>query len=158
MVEQPFDCVAFRFVTTHSSDRDDEWFGSTEHKAGKVAIALGGAIAGYRPAEFAYDVVWTAVIVDIDEVETDDPRGGAEDHRCLLGEKVVDDVLKLISRDGMELSKCLVVGLGSESGVSDRHDGFLIDSCLEERLPDNLGVEAATFDSGDRDLRQEIFR
>ncbi|WP_050022809.1 hypothetical protein [Halorubrum saccharovorum] len=79
MVEQSPDCVAFRFITTDRGDCDDEWFGSTEDESGEVAMALAGAIAWFGVAEFASISVWTAVIVDIDKVEVDDPRAGAED-------------------------------------------------------------------------------
>lgn len=42
-------------------------------------MVLGGAIAGFRVTEFASFGVWTAVVVDIDEVKADDPRPGTED-------------------------------------------------------------------------------
>lgn len=48
-------------------------------------MALGGAIARNRVTEFANLGVWTAVVVNIEEVEADDPRAGAEDHGRLLG-------------------------------------------------------------------------
>ncbi|ELY71678.1 hypothetical protein C488_17144 [Natrinema pellirubrum DSM 15624] len=69
-----------------------------------------------------------------------------------------NDGFEFSSRNGMKLSECVVVGVRSESAVSDSLDGFLIDSGLEECLPDDPGVEATAFDSRDRDLREEIKR
>ena len=104
MVEQSLDRVAFGFVTPHRSDRDDKWFGSTEDESGEVAMALRGAIAWFGVAEFASLSVWTAVVVDIDEVEADDPRPRPEDHSRLLDEKFINDVFELLSRESVKLS------------------------------------------------------
>ncbi len=76
MVEQSLDRVAFGFITSDRSNRDDERLGSAKDKPNKVAMALGGAIAGYCMTELSGITVWTAVVVDVDEVEADDPRGG----------------------------------------------------------------------------------
>lgn len=108
--------------------------------------------------EFARFSVWTAMIMDINEVDTDDPRRRAEDHRRLLAEKAVDGSFEFSSRNGVKLGKRVVIGVRSTSSVSDSLDGLLIDSGLEERMSDDPGVEAAAFDFGDRDLREEIKR
>jgi hypothetical protein len=121
-------------------------------------MALAGAIAGFRVTKLSVIGVWTAVIVDIDEVEADDPRARAEDHLGLLNEEVVDDCFEVVSRDGVKLSERVVVRVRSTSGVGDGLDRLLIDSGLEKRLPDDPGVEAAAFDSGYRNLREEIKR
>jgi len=39
-------------------------------------MALGGAIAWFRVAEFPFLCVWTAVLADINEIKTDDPQAG----------------------------------------------------------------------------------
>ncbi|WP_217563495.1 hypothetical protein [Halalkaliarchaeum desulfuricum] len=96
VVEQSLDRVAFRFITTDWRDCNDEWFGSTEDESDEVAMALGGSIAGFRVAEFTSLSVWTAVVVDIDEVEADDPRPRPEDHRRLLGKEGVDGGFEVI--------------------------------------------------------------
>ncbi|ELY55794.1 hypothetical protein C492_15091 [Natronococcus jeotgali DSM 18795] len=158
MVEQSLDCVALWFVTSNGCDCDDERFGLTEDESSKVAMALGGAIARLRVTEFSIIGVWAAVIMDIDEVEADDPRPGAEDHRRLLAEKTVGSSFEFGSWNGVKLGKRIVIGVCFTSGVSDSLDRLLIDSSLEERLSDDPGVEAAAFDSGDRDLREEIKR
>ena len=121
-------------------------------------MALGGAIAGFRVAEFASVRVWTTVVMDIDEVKADDPRRRAEDHRRLLSEDVVDGGFEVIRWNGVQLFEGVIVRVGSASGVGDGLDGLLIDSSLEECLPDYPGVEAAAFDSGDGNLREEIKR
>jgi hypothetical protein len=50
----------------------------------------------FRVAKFASLSVWTAVIVDIDEIEADDPRAGAKDNRRLLNQEAIDDGFQLI--------------------------------------------------------------
>jgi len=110
-------------------------------------MALRGAIAWFRVAEFASRSVWTAVVMDINEIEADDPRAGAEDHRRLLDKKVVDESFEFGRRDRVQLSERVVVGVGSTSGISNGFDRLLIDSSLQERLTDDPGVEAAAFDS-----------
>jgi hypothetical protein len=158
VVEQSLDRVALRFVSTNSSDSDDERFRPTENESSEVAMALGGAIAGRCVTEFTGRAVGTAVVVKVDEVEADDPRPAAEDHRCLLSEQAVDDRFEFFRWDGVKLSKCVVVGVRSTSVLGDRLDRGLVDGCLEDRSPNNPGVEAAAFDSGYRDLRKEAFR
>lgn len=158
MVERLLDRVALRFVTTNGCDCDDEWFSPTEDESNEVAMALEGALTRLRVTEFARFSVWTAVIMDIDEVEADDPRRRAEDHRRLLAEKAVSGSFEFSSRDRVKLGKRVVVGVGPQSTVGDCLDGFLIDSGLVERLPDDLGVKGSGFDSGDRNLREEIKR
>ena len=158
MVEQALDRVAFRFITTDWRDCDDEGFRPTKSESGEVAIALRGAIVWFRVTEFTSLCVWTAVVVDIDEVEADNPRVGAEDHRRLLNQEAVDDGFHLVQRNSVKLSESVVIGVRSTSGIGDGLDRFLIDSGLQECLTDNPGVEVAAFDSGDRDLRQEIKR
>ena len=117
-------------------------------------MALRGAIAWFRATEFASLGMWTAMVVDIDEVEADDPRVKAEDHRRLLSEQIVDERFEFSRQDGVKLSKRVVVRVRSTSGVSDGLDGLLIDSSLEECLPNDPGVEGCGFDSGDRYLVQ----
>ncbi|WP_435183471.1 hypothetical protein, partial [Halobellus sp. EA9] len=95
---------------------DDKWFSSTEDESSEVAMALAGAIAGFRVAEFASVSVWTTVVMDIDEVEADDPWAGAEDHRGLSSEDVVDGGFKVIRWNGVELFESVIVGVGSTSG------------------------------------------
>jgi len=158
VIEQSLDRVAFRFITADRRDCDDECFRSTEDEYSKVAMALRGAIAWFRMAEFASASVWTAVVVDIDEVEADDPRAGAEDHRRLLTEEVVDDGFEFVRWDSVQLCQCVVVEVRSTSTVGDGLDGLLIDTSLEECLPDDPEVEAAAFDSGDGNLREEFKR
>ncbi|MFC4987856.1 hypothetical protein [Saliphagus infecundisoli] len=158
MVEHSLDRVALQFITPDGCDRDDEWFGSTENEPSEVAMALGGAIARLRVTEFASVSVWTAVIMDIDEVEADDPRPGAEDHRRLLAEKAVRDCFEGSRPDRVKLGKRVVIGIRSESAVGDCLDGLLVDSGLEQCLSDDPGVEAAAFDSGDRDLGEKVKR
>jgi|AntRauTorcE11897_2_1112592.scaffolds.fasta_scaffold70622_1 hypothetical protein len=82
-------------------------------------MALGGAIAWFRVAEFPFLSVWTAVIVDINEVEADDPRAGAEDHRRLLDKEAVDEKFQFGRRNSVKLSKCVVVGVRSTSRIRD---------------------------------------
>ena len=117
-------------------------------------MALRGAIAWFRATEFASLGMWTAMVVDIDEVEADDPRAEAEDHRRLLSEQIVDERFEFSRQDGVKLSKRVVVRVRSTSGVDDGLDGLLIDSSLEECLPNDPGVEGCGFDSGDRYLVQ----
>jgi len=76
VVEQSLDRVALWLVTTNRCDRDGERFGSTEDESSEVAMALRGAIAWFRVAEFASHSVWTAVVMDINEIEADDPGRG----------------------------------------------------------------------------------
>ena len=121
-------------------------------------MALAGAIAWGGVAEFAVIGVRTAVIVDIDEVEADDPRAGAEDHRRLLSEDVADGGFKVIRWNGVQLFEGVIVGVAATSGVCDGFDGFLINSSLQQRLTDDPGVEAAVFDSGDRNHCEQIKR
>ncbi|WP_424005531.1 hypothetical protein ACOZ4I_19385 (plasmid) [Haloarcula salina] len=149
MVEQSLDRVAFRFITTDGCDCDNEWLGSTKDESSEVAMALRGPIAGFRVAEFTSVSVWTAVVVDVDEVESDDPRAGAEDHRRLFDEKIVDDDFEVIRWDGMKLCERVVVRIRSTSGIGDGLDRLLINGGLEKCLPDNPGVEGCGFDSGD---------
>ena len=52
-------------------------------------MALAGAIAWFRVAEFSVISVWTAVVVGIDEIETGVPWARTEDHRRLLNEERV---------------------------------------------------------------------
>ncbi|WP_435183047.1 hypothetical protein, partial [Halobellus sp. EA9] len=137
---------------------DDKWFSSTEDESSEVAMALAGAIAWFGVAEFPGISVRTAVVVDIDEVEADDPRAGAEDHRRLLSEDGVDGGFEIIRWNGVQLFESVIVGVGSTSGVGDGFDGLLIDSGLQNRLTDDPGVEAAAFDSGDRNLCEQIKR
>jgi hypothetical protein len=111
-------------------------------------MALAGAIAGFRVTKLSVIGVRTAVIVDIDEVEADDPRARAEDHLGLLNEEVVDDYFEVVSRDGVKLSERVIVRVRSTSGVGDGFDGLLIDSSLQQRLTDDPGVEGCGFDSG----------
>ena len=94
-------------------------------------MAFAGTIAGVRVAEFTSVSVWTAMVVDIDEVEADNPRADAEDHRRLLSEDVVDDGFEVICWNGVQLFEGVLVGVGSTNGVSDGFDGFLIDSSLQ---------------------------
>lgn len=90
---------------------------------------------------------------DIDEVEPNDPRTGAEDHRRLLDEKIVDDGFEFSGRDGAKLGKRVVIRVGSTSSVGDGLTEFLIDSSLRKRLVDNPEVEGSSFVSGYRKLR-----
>jgi len=77
-------------------DRDDERFGSTENEASEVAMALRGAIDGFACRRSPVSV-WIAVIVDLTEVEADDPRSEAEDHRRLLEKEAIDDGFEFVS-------------------------------------------------------------
>ncbi len=67
--------------------------------------------------------------MDINEVETDDPRTGTEDHCCLVAEKAIDSSFEFSSRDGVKFGKPVVPG-----------------------------VEDCSFDSENRVLRAEIKR
>ncbi|WP_281195765.1 hypothetical protein [Halorubrum sp. F4] len=96
--------------------------------------------------------------MDIDEVEADDPRPWPEDHRCLLGEEVIDDSFQFIRRNGMKLCKRVVVGVRPTSSVGNSLDGLLIDGCLSNRFPDDPGVEDCGFDSGERKFLQKADR
>ena len=80
-------------------------------------MALRGAIAGCRVTECTSVRVWRAVVVDIDEVEADDPRAGAEDHRRLLHEELVNDLFEFSSGNGVELCECVIVGVSVASAV-----------------------------------------
>jgi hypothetical protein len=108
--------------------------------------------------EFACLSVWTAVVVDIDEVEANDPRARAEDHRRLLSEDVVNSSFEVICWNGVQLFEDVIIGVGFTSGIGDGLDGLLIDSSLQKRLSNNPGVEGCGFDSGNRYLREESFR
>lgn len=121
-------------------------------------MALRGAIAGCGVAEFTGIAVGTAVVVDIEEVEADDPGPDTEDHRRPVSKEAVDSLLKDSRKDGMKLGKRVVVGIRSTCGVGDCLDGFLSDSSLPEGFPEDPGVEAAVFDSGNQNLRQEAVR
>ena len=121
-------------------------------------MALGGAIAGRCVTKFTGRAVGTAVVVEVDEVEADDPRAGAEDHRRLLSEQAVDDGFEFFRWDGVKLRKRVVVGVRSTSALGDRLDRGLLDGCLEKRPPDDPGVEGCGFDSGDGNLCEESLR
>jgi len=116
-VEQPLDRVALWFISADSSDSDNERLGPTEDESNEVAMTLGGAIAGDRVTEFSRLGVWTAVVVDTDEVKADDPRPRTQDHRPLLHENVVNDAFEFSRRDGVQLSQRVVVGVCPESAV-----------------------------------------
>ena len=88
--------VALWFVTTDGRGCNDEWLRPTEDESSKIAMALRGAIARYCVTELISISVWTAVVMDIDEIEADDPRAGAEDHCRLLGEELVDDGFQFV--------------------------------------------------------------
>lgn len=51
---------------------------------------------GFRVTDFASLGVWTAVVMDIDEVKTDDSRPRPRIILHLLSEEVVDDDFKFI--------------------------------------------------------------
>ncbi|MFC4987845.1 hypothetical protein [Saliphagus infecundisoli] len=72
--------------------------------------------------EFARFSVWTAVVMDIDEVEADDPRAGAEDHRRLLDEEVIDECFQFSRRNRVKLCQRVVVGVRSPSSIGDSFD------------------------------------
>jgi hypothetical protein len=158
VVEQSLDRVAFRLITTDGRDCDDEWFRSTENESCEVAMALAGAIAGFRVIEFVGLSVWTAMVVNIDEVEADDPRAGAEDHRRLLSENIVDGGFEVIRWNGVQLFEGVIVRVSATSGVCGGFDRFPIDSGLEKRLTNDSGVEGCGFDSGDWKLCEKSFR
>jgi len=84
------DRVAGRFITAHASNGNDEQFGPVEPERSKVPMTLGGAITWCRGTEFSW--LNGAVVMNIDEVEADDPRAVAEDHRCLLCKYLVECV------------------------------------------------------------------
>lgn len=110
-------------------------------------MALGGAIAWFRVAEFARLSVWTiVVVVDIDEVKADDPLAGVEDHPRLLNEKFVNDGFEFGRWDGVKLSERVFVRLRSTSDVGDGLDVFLVYSNLEKYMPDDPGGEGCDFD------------
>ena len=52
----------------------------------------------------------------------------------------------------MKLGERVIVGVRSKGGVGDSLDGLLIDSGLQECTSDDPEVEAAAFDSVERDL------
>ncbi|MDB2246617.1 hypothetical protein PM015_18215, partial [Halorubrum ezzemoulense] len=60
------------------------------------------------------------------------------------------DCFQFIRPNGVKLCKRVVVRVCSMSGVGNSLDGLLIDGCLRDRFPDDPGVEAAVFDSGER--------
>ncbi|MFC4989271.1 hypothetical protein [Saliphagus infecundisoli] len=111
VVEQSLDRVALWFITRDRRHGDDQRLRSTEDESSEVAKALGGDIAGFCMAEFASLSVWTAVVVDIDEVEANDLRTGAEDHRRLLDKEIIDECFQFSRRNGVKLCKRVVVGV-----------------------------------------------
>lgn len=64
-------------------------------------MTLGGSLARLRVAEFASLGMWTPTIVDIDEVEANDPRAGVKDDRRLLDQGVIDDRFQFRRSNGV---------------------------------------------------------
>ncbi|WP_254840958.1 hypothetical protein [Natronomonas marina] len=158
VIELSLDRVAFRFISMNGRYCGDECFRTTEDQSGEVAMALSGAIAGFREVEFSGLSVWTAVVIHIDEVKLDDPRPRPEDHRRLKSEEIVNGGFEFICRIGVQLSEGVIVELDSASGVSNGLDGFPIDSGFRECSTNNPRFEAAVFDSGNRYIGKECFR
>jgi hypothetical protein len=73
VVKQALDRVGCWFVPTNRRDCDDKRFRPTEDESSEVPMALAGAIAWFRVAEFSVIGAWTAVVMDIDEIKIDDP-------------------------------------------------------------------------------------
>jgi hypothetical protein len=74
--------------------------------------------------------MWTAVVVDIDEVEADHPRPQPEDHRRLLNKKIVDERFEFGRWDSVQLSELVVVGVRTTSGIVDGFDRLLIECII----------------------------
>jgi hypothetical protein len=120
-------------------------------------MALKGAIVWHGVAKFASVSVWTVMVVDVDEVEADDPRSQTKDHRRLLSEDIVDGSFRIVCWNGVRLFEGVIVGVGSTSSVGDGFDR-LIDSGLQKHLTNNSRVQGCGFGSKDRDLCEQIER
>jgi len=151
--------VSAGFIASSGGDSHDQRLRANQDERGTVAMALGRAIARGRRTEFSEVLVRVAVVVEIDEVETDDPRPAwAEDHRSLFGEQAVDDCFEYLRKNRMELRKGVVVGVGFERAVSDCLGRCSANGCSRDGLPDDPGVEGCTFDSGEGKRAEETNR
>jgi hypothetical protein len=73
VAEQVLDRVANRLVTTDKCACNDKLPRSTKDETREVTIALTDVVLWFRVAEFSVINVWITVVMDLDEVEEDDP-------------------------------------------------------------------------------------
>ena len=85
--------------------------------------------------------------MDIDEVETDAPRRGLEEHLSgLSNERPVDCFFELVVINGLEPFKDSIATGRVGCLVADIVDGGLFDSSVQDCCPAIIGVEGRTLD------------
>jgi hypothetical protein len=143
----------------HPSEREDERFATGENERCAVAMALTGAIARGGSTKFGPRELMMSMVMDIDEVETDAPRRGLEEHLSgLSSESVVDCIFELVVIDGGKPLKDAIAARCIGCLVTDIVDGGLFDGCMKDCCPGVIGVEGSALDPLNREWCQVLKR
>jgi hypothetical protein len=143
----------------HPGEREDEWLGPTEDERGAVAMARTGAIARGGSAEFGPREMVVTVVMDIDEVETDAPRRGLEEHLSgLASESIVERSFELVVINGGEPFKDAIATGCVGCLVADIVDRGLFDASVKDCCPAVIGVEGPALDPWNGEWSQVLKR